>query len=351
MLKKFFKYFFVAVVAIAAINIFAYYQNVNYPSGGGAAEFVVTPGESIKAISRNLYADGFIKSKIYFEFYVWQAGKEKDLQAGTYSLDGKMTIKDIVKLLASGKANSREKEITIIPGWTLSDIADYLAKQDVASSSVFFKITGLPRKNYQAIKNAADRPKDYSAQFDFLADKPKNYGLEGYLFPDTYRIYKDAGAADVIEKMLANFGGKLSPDLRAELKKQDKTIYEIVTMASIVEKEVSKTEDMKIVAGIFWKRIGIGMPLQSDATLTYALGENKASHTIAETKTDSPYNTYKYRGLPPGPICNPSLEAIEAAIYPVATAYSYFLSRPDTGETIFSKTLEEHNQNKARYLK
>jgi UPF0755 protein len=350
MLKKFLKYFFFIVVAVIAINIFCYYQNINSPSGT-AAEFIISPGESVKQIGRDLYADGLIKSKIYFEFYVWQTGQGRQLQAGIYSLTGEMTIKDIVALLSSGKAKSREKEITIIPGWTLSDIADYFNKQGIASSNDFFKIAGVPRKNYQSIKIAADRPADFSTQFDFLADKPKNYGLEGYLFPDTYRIYQDATTTDVIEKMLANFGDKFAPAMRADIKKQSKTIYEIVTMASIIEKEVSKSADMKIVAGIFWQRMKAGMPLQSDATLTYALGENKASHTIAETKTDSLYNTYKYRGLPPGPICNPSEDAINAAIYPTATSYSYFLSRPDTGETIFSKTLDEHNRNKVKYLK
>jgi UPF0755 protein len=345
------KYFLFAAAAVVAVNIFGYYQNINSPSGAAAANFIVQPGETVKQISRDLYLSGLIKSKIYFEFYVWLAKKEKQLQAGTYSLSGQMTIKDIVARLSAGQALSREKEITIIPGWTVRDIADYFSQQGIASSGDFFKLAGEPMKNYQSVKSAADWPTDYSARFDFLADKPKNYGLEGYLFPDTYRIYQDAVAADAIEKMLANFGGKLTPQTRAAIKNQGKTIYEIITLASIIEKEVSKQEDMKIVSGIFWGRMKAGQPLESCATLAYILGKNKPVYSLADTKIDSPYNTYRHQGLPPGPIGNPSLAAIGAAIYPTLTDYGYFLSRPDTGETIFSKTLEEHNRNKRKYLR
>jgi UPF0755 protein len=122
-------------------------------------------------------------------------------------------------------------------------------------------------------------------------------------------------------------------------------------MASIIEKEVRSTSDMKIVSGIFWNRIKNGQALQSCATLAYVLGVNKAQYSLEDTKVDSLYNTYKYRGLPPGPIANPGLDAITAAIYPESTNYNYFLSDPATGKTIYSKTLDEHNANKYKYLK
>ena len=139
--------------------------------------------------------------------------------------------------------------------------------------------------------------------------------------------------------------------MRAEIAWQKKTIYEIVTMASIIEKEVRSRADMKIVSGIFWDRIKNGQGLESCATLAYILGVNKPQYTLEDTKIDSPYNTYKYRGLPPGPIANPGLNAIQAAIYPEFTANNYFLSDPATGQTIYSQTLEEHNLNKYKYLK
>ncbi|MDP2736501.1 MAG: endolytic transglycosylase MltG, partial [bacterium] len=136
-----------------------------------------------------------------------------------------------------------------------------------------------------------------------------------------------------------------------EIKKQNKTIFEIVTMASIIEKEVRSTDDMKIVSGIFWNRIKNGQGLESCATLAYILGVNKPQYSVEDTKIDSPYNTYKYRGLPPGPIANPGFNAINAAVYPENTNYNYFLSDPETGKTIFSKILDEHNANKYKYLK
>jgi UPF0755 protein len=310
--------------------------------------FIISSGDGVKKIGSNLQSEGLIKSKTYFEYYVWQIKKGALMQAGVYGLSPKMTIKEIVAVLLAGKTINKEKEITIIPGWTLRDIAGYLADSGIASSSDFYKLAGEPLQNYAGAKKM---PADYSADFSVLADKPKNYGLEGYLFPDTYRIYNDATAEEVIKKMLANLDVKMAPTMRADIKKQGKTAYQIITMASIIEKEVSKNEDMKIVSGIFWGRMKAGQGLESCATLAYILGKNKPVYTLEDTNVESSYNTYRHQGLPPGPICNPSLAAIEAAIYPTETDYNYFLSRPDTGETVFSKTLEEHNRNKQKYLK
>jgi UPF0755 protein len=149
--------------------------------------------------------------------------------------------------------------------------------------------------------------------------------------------------------MLKNFSEKITPDMLTEISNQKKSLYDILTMASIVEGEVSKDSDRKVVAGIFWNRLAIGQALGSDATLEYVLGGNKRQHSIAETQIDSPYNTYRFKGLPPGPVSNPGLSAIDAAINPAETQYFYFLSDPATGETIFSKTFEEHVANKAKY--
>lgn len=350
MVFKITKYLVVIFLVILAINIFSYYQNINSPAdiNGALKSFVIVPGDSVKKIGSNLQAEGLIKSKTYFEYYVWQIKKGALMQAGDYELSPKMTVKEIVAALITGKTINKEKKITIIPGWTLRDIAGYLAAAGIASSTDFYKLAGEPLKNYAGSKQA---PVDYSAEFSVLADKPKDYGLEGYLFPDTYRIYQDATAEDVLEKMLANLDEKLTSERRADIEKQGKTIYQIITMASVIEKEVNKNEDMKIVSGIFWGRMKAGQGLESCATLAYILGKNKPIYTLEDTNVESPYNTYRHQGLPPGPICNPSFAAIEAAIYPAKTDYNYFLSRPDTGETVFSKTLDEHNRNKQKYLK
>jgi UPF0755 protein len=189
--------------------------------------------------------------------------------------------------------------------------------------------------------------------FDFLRVLPDNATLEGYLFPDTYRIFKDAAAEDIVVKMLANFDKKLAPETRAEISRQGKTLPEIITMASLIEKEVRGADDMKIVSGIFWNRIKNGQALQSCATLAYVLGVNKAQYSEADTKVDSPYNTYQNRGLPPGPIANPGLNAIIAAVYPVQTDYNFFLTAEVNGasKVIYSRTYDEHLRNKGKYLR
>ncbi len=184
--------------------------------------------------------------------------------------------------------------------------------------------------------------------YDFLEGLES---LEGFLFPDTYYISYNVSSNEIIKKMLDNFDKKLTSDLRAEIKKQGKSVKEIVTLASIVEKEVYKEEDKKIVAGIFLKRVVLGMPLDADSTINYITGKNSPMPTSGDLAAESLYNTYLNKGLPPGPISNPSLSSIKAAIYPEDSPYLYYLNRQDTKETIFSKTFEEHLENKNKYLK
>jgi UPF0755 protein len=195
----------------------------------------------------------------------------------------------------------------------------------------------------------------YLSDFDFLADKPDDASLVGYMFPDTYRVYASSTAEEVTYRLLDNFGKKLTLEMRQDIAKQGKTIYEIVTMASLIEKEAAidqggSNNDAKIISGIFWDRIKNRQALQSCATLAYILGVNKPQYSEADTKIDSLYNTYLHRGLPPGPIANPGLAAIEAAIYPEYTDYNYFLTPAGSKQMIFSKTYEEHLRNKAKYL-
>jgi len=233
-----------------------------------------------------------------------------------------------------------EKTIKILEGWTNQEIGQYLEQAGLGTSEEFSQ-------------TARRAPKEFS----FLQDKPPTADLEGYLFPDTYRVYATSTLNEVLVKLLDNFDQKLSPALRLEIKAQGKTIYEIITMASIIEKEAPfdyQTNDdraARLISGIFWGRLKIGQALQSDATLSYIFNDKNPQHRGSELEVDSPYNTYKYRGLPPGPICNPSLWAIKAAIYPLASNYNYFLTTLDGSQVIYAKTYDEHRQNKYKYLK
>jgi len=224
----------------------------------------------------------------------------------------------------------------IIEGWDNKEVSAYLVDKNFLSENGFTEAAG------------ADSP--LIKEFDFLQDKPANVDLEGYLFPDTYRIFKNSDSYDIIRKMLANFNAKLTPELRQEIVKQKKSFFEVLTLASIIEKEVSEPEDMKMVADIFYKRLKAGIALQSDATVNYATGKSLIQPTYQDLSVNSLYNTYKYPGLPPGPISNPGINALKAAIYPTPNPYYYFLTSKDQ-QVIYSKTYEEHLANKNKYLK
>ncbi|MFH1744805.1 MAG: endolytic transglycosylase MltG [bacterium] len=331
---------FVFLLAIYFVWALTYQKVINTPvdENDNAEIFVIEKGESVNNIAVNLEDKEFIKSKYFFELYLKKNNLEKKVQAGEYELSRSMNIKEIVKLLTAGEVVDDELTIKIIEGWSIADMDKYLSTNNIIQSGDFIQIT---KNNF----------KEYQEEYEFLSDSPKNAGLEGYIFPDTYKIFKDSTAEDIVEKTLNNFDKKLTKEMKDEIARQNKTIFEIMTMASVIEKEVRSVEDMKIVSGIFWNRIGINKPLESCATLAYILGVNKPQYSVEDTKIKSPYNTYQNYGLPPGPISNPGLNAIVAAIYPEKTNYYYFLSRPDNGETVFAKTYDEHLNNKARYLK
>lgn len=232
-----------------------------------------------------------------------------------------------------------EISVTILEGWSIKDIAQHLERKGIFSQEEFIEAS----------------LKEYD--YDFLADRPQGRGLEGYLFPDTYRIFVDSSAQDLIKRMLDNFDRKLSPELREEIASQGKTIFEIINLAALVEKEApidyrsGDNKDAKIVAGVFLNRLNSGQALQSCATLAYVLGEVKPIYSESDTRVDSLYNTYLHRGLPFGPIANPGLLAIEAAIYPTKTNYNFFLTPLGTKNMIYSVSYQEHLRNRDKYLR
>lgn len=304
--------------------------------------YVIPQGSGAKAIAEGLKEAGLIRSPKYFLFTVWSRGDQEKFKAGTYELTPSMTTREIEALLAKGKPVSNEISVTLLEGWTLDDMADHLQEQGFASREEFYAEAG------ESAKPASGLP-DWDALYPALAGRPTDASLEGYLFPDTYRVYADGGAKALIRKMLANFETKLTPDLRAEIKASGRTVHEIVTMASVIEREVRSDADRAIVSGIFWKRVDSGRGLEADSTVNYITGHSKPSVSYEETRIDHPWNTYKYRGLPPGPIGNPSLSAIVAAIRPAANPYWYFLTDPH-GRVYYGRTLDEHNANR-KYLR
>lgn len=341
----------VLLLVLFLAMFFSYIRNINYSSGKNQSViFVVYKGDSVSDIGDKLHNQNLIKSERVFKAYIRFSEKDAIFREGSYDLNYNMNIKEIVEELTKKISLKPEKKVTFIEGWSVRDYYKVLEKNFSTKEEDFFNMVGEPMLDYQLLSSGM-RPKDFSKQFDFLKDKPDYYGLEGYLFPDTYRFFEDASLEDIVVRMLKNFDQKLTSKMREDIVAQGKTIFEIVTMASIIQKEVQSEDDMKMVSGLFWNRIKNGQALESCATLAYILGVNKAIYSYEDTRTPSAYNTYINRGLPPGPISNPGIRAIEAAIYPTENNYNYFLSRPDTKETIFSVTYEEHLLNKNKYLK
>jgi len=290
--------YFLAVSAIIILIFFYIWQGIYLPKNALSEEsviFLVKKGQGVEKIAANLENQELIKNKYLFIFYTLSRKKELELKAGEYEISTAMSISQIVDKIASG--DSVNEIITIVEGWTSEDIAGYLSRRDIVKKE------------------------------DFLSYVEKN-NLEGFLFPDTYELLSEDGVKEIVLKMRDNFEKQITAELKEEISSQGKTLFEIITMASLIEKEVQTLEDKKVVSGILWKRMENGMLLQVDAAVV----------------------TYKIKGLTKKPICNPGMESIKSAIYPKASPYWFYLSAPD-GKTIFSKTLTEHELAIEKYLK
>ncbi len=342
------KFYYFLLLLVLAVAVWAL-QGIYLPQESGDVEiqeFIIEKGQGSSEISSNLAEAGLIKSKFLFDSLAVVKGEHNTLLAGTYDLSRGMNASEILDKLSSGDV--AKEVLTIIEGWDLRDIAWWFENKGMFQAEEIFEVVGLPAVNgleKEALAMVAKLVND----FEFLGEKPAAVSLEGYLFPDTYHIIKGATVEQNIRKMLSNFDKKIGADLRAEIVKQDKSLFEILIMASLLEKEVQTLVDKKLVAGILWKRLVYGWPLQVDASLTYITGKASSGITKQDKENDSLYNTYKYYGLPLGPISNPGLESIEASVYYESNPYWFYLSKPD-GETVFSKTLQEHNINRAKYL-
>lgn len=320
------------------VAVFLFLYNQVYSSIGSASEkktVLIQKGDNFMEAGEKLHSAGVISGKYYLGYYLWKKDLLHSLVAGVYEFSLGLNIPEVSRIITGGEVAVTRVPITFPEGWTAKQMAERISGNGFSGDD-FLSIVNSPTVQLRE-------------EYKFLAELKNGQTLEGYLFPDTYYFAKDASADDIVGKMLNNFEAKMNDSLLGEIAAKKKTLREIVIMASIVEGEVSNDEDRKVVAGLFWNRLENGIAFGSDATLEYILGGNKRQHSIAETKTDSPYNTYLYKGLPPGPVSNPGMSSIIAAVHPSSTEYVYFLSDPKTGKTIFSKTFNEHIANKAKY--
>ncbi|MEP7162648.1 MAG: endolytic transglycosylase MltG [Candidatus Moraniibacteriota bacterium] len=328
--------FFVILLVVFGITVLFLSKQAETETGTNPAtvRFTVARGESLLTLGERLRAAGLVSGKWPFVLYVLKSGKHRSLQAGDYSLKGSETIPELVDRIASGKVIPPGVRITFPEGWTIDDIAGRLSANN------------LPGEDFKKIVNAPF-PK-WREHYAFLAGLPAGQSLEGYLFPDTYIFPEQATGELIVNELLKNFGEKITSDMLTQAKAKGLTLHQWVTLASIVEAEVRTKEERRQVADLFLRRLEIGQALQSDATLRFILKDKKFKYSVEETQTASPYNTYQNPGLPPGPIGNPGLEALQSVIDPMPNEYFYFLNNPETGVTVFAKTFEEHVRNKAQ---
>lgn len=307
-------------------------------------EFEIVPGEGSTEVGLKLEQRNLVENKNLFYYYVWKTDTNSKIQAGNYEISPNMTIGEMMEKFTAGKVKSEIVKLTIPEGFTNKKIIDLLEEKKPEVVAGFSEIVTCKCLNEKECK--CDK---FSDKYAFLKEIPQGVDMEGYLFPDTYFVGETDTAEKIVDKFLANFDNKLNDSMLIDINKRGKTVHEIVTLASIVEREVKKNEDRELVAGIFWQRLADKHPLQSCATLAYFLGVDKPKFSFEDTRKESLYNTYINPGLPPGPISNPGIASIISTIYPKESNFYYFLSNPETGKIIYSKTSEEHSINKAKY--
>ena len=283
-------------------------------------------------IAQLLYDNGLIHNPTFFRLYVRNEGLDRYLRAGRYDLNPSMSLPEIVDRLQRGQLNL--VSFTIPEGFTLQQMAESLERQGVADAQVFLELVEEGDFNFPWL--------------DDLLVGPLRF--EGFLFPDTYRIPEGFSEASIIQMMLDRFTEVFTQEYEAQSGEVGMSMLEIVTLASIVEREIRRSEEQVIASAVFHNRLNIGMRLESCATVQYALGEVRPVLLYRDLEIDSPYNTYRNAGLPPGPIAAPGRGAIRAAFNPTGDDYLFFVARPD-GSHYFSRTFREHQQGIVRYLR
>ncbi|MGZ4163149.1 MAG: endolytic transglycosylase MltG [Tumebacillaceae bacterium] len=309
------------------------------PTGSGKAVAIEVPkGASAYTIGQQLTDAGMIKSARFFKWYVSYQGQTSQLKAGMFQLRQGMTFEEIAHVLVSGGQTANTVTFTIPEGLTLEQMGDLLQKDHVVDKQAFLKEADTGAFDYEFVKAIP-------------ATKGEKHRLEGYLFPDTYEVFKNATAHQIIDTMLKQMNTTLTPDMLATMKKNGQSVHQMLTVASLVEREARVDTERPVIAGVIHNRLAAEPPmkLQIDATVDYALGKTKETLLYSDLEVDSPYNTYKYDGLPPGPIAAPGLKSIAAAIDPAKHDFYFYVTKSDgSGEHYFAKTYPEHQQNIAK---
>jgi UPF0755 protein len=300
-------------------------------SNAESRTFVIARGETAGSIAARLQEAGFIRSALAFSYLLYDTGRETSLQSGSYTISAALTPRELARVFE--KAPSEQAVLRIIEGWRLSETAAAVNKAFPSiSTDDFIKAAVVGQR-----------------QNTVLAGLPVDASLEGFLFPDTYFFKPSATASQIVDALLDQFELRVGQTLRQAAAERKTTIYDIVKLGSIVEREARDRKESATIAGVYTNRLDIGMKLDADPTVQYALGDWKEL-SLPDLETDSPYNTYRVAGLPPTPICSPGQAALEGAAKPETNPYFYFVAKNDgTGDHAFAITLAEHEANRVKY--
>lgn len=314
------------LVLVGGIAVYGYARHLNdSPGKVRLYSFVIEEGATARQIGEQLEKDGIIRSASFFRIAARLMEFDRKIHAGTHWVDASETTLTILRQLLSG--GLRVTKVTIPEGLTIREIADLLAAQ-------------LPLEPDSLVALAYD-----SACVERYAF-PGASSLEGFLFPDTYFFDASSAAHAAIRTMTSRFRELFADEMKARADTLGMSLLDVITLASIIEKEAVLDDERAIVSQVFHKRLKLGYKLGADPTVKYAMEHQPRRLSLRDIEMDSPYNTYKYTGLPPGPICSPGIDAIRAALWPAKTDYLYFVSNWD-GTHTFTKTLREHNVAKA----
>jgi UPF0755 protein len=283
----------------------------------------IKKGATLREIGNMLQDDGLINSSSFFVFYAQLRGTEKQIEAGSYRLSDNLSMKEILDRIVGGDVLLYR--VVIPEGYTTDQIGKLLVSKKIVTADGW--------QNALATENFA---------YPFLKDAPAgSKRLDGFLFPATYDLMSNFTSQEILDLMLSRFNTAFTPDLQARAQEQHLSVRQVIILASIVEREAKLDSERPIIASVFLNRLRIGMRLESDATVQYALGAPKEKLTDQDVRIPSPYNTYLHAGLPPGPISNPGLASIRAVLYPAETNYLFFMGKSD-GSHVFSVTFGEH---------
>ncbi|MDY0405498.1 endolytic transglycosylase MltG [Virgibacillus sp. 179-BFC.A HS] len=337
----------VLILIVGGISGYMYIKSALKPLDADSQKKIkveIPMGSSTSQIGQVLENDGVIKDGRVFRFYV-KFKNESNFQAGKYTFQPSMTLDEIVASLKKGKVMQEAiYKITIPEGKTMKQIAQIYAKKTPMKEKDFLK--KVNDKKY--VQSLIDEYPSILTK-DILSKDIKS-PLEGYLFAATYNLYDENPSVDKIIKMMLNKTEEIVTPYLADIKEKDLTIHEAITLASLVENEASSKKQRKKIASVFYNRMADGMKLQTDPTVQYALGKHKSKVLLKDLEVDSPYNTYKIKGLPVGPISNFSEDSLTAVVHPAKTDYKYFLHDED-GNIYYAKTFDEHLKLKKKHIK